>query len=376
MKNNYKTNINSFSVNAMFLMAIVVFICTSLYGCGGGEKYEPRVFTEKEAADMKADVSSTLTPDEMVLLDYKLKFLSNVALGALSPGVTFKSGSIQAITPSQIKLLSPTQVQSIGYTSQKGGDGPAQIGLLGLKTWQSLMSDPLQIAAVVPAQIPFLSDQQLGAFDTRINKLCDSCIASIVSKANTGRIHGQIGVLTANQVRSLSTRQIQLLGTLSIYGLATPPAFFELNDDAWVAFASNPTNVNSITTSEMRNIDGNQLTLLGVNLKYLTDDALFVSQIPYISKTQISELSPDQISVIASTNSNYGISKLNITAFGGLTAPQTNILTVTNVLGITAQKLAAITPAAFSGFQTATAASFSNAQKTLLSPAQHTACGC
>jgi hypothetical protein len=128
-----------------------------------------------------------------------------------------------------------------------------------------------------------------------------------------------------------------------------------LNAGAWAALTSNPAQVAAITGAETATLFDGEITAMGSAIQSMSNSALNaltaftngahpIGQIESISSAQIGSLTPAQIQVLASINSDKGLAFLNTGAFQSLTPSQIAVLTPN--------------------------------QKSIFSTAQHSACGC
>ena len=210
---------------------------------------------------------------------------------------------------------------------------------------------PSAIAAITPEQIRMYSGAQVVALGTNIRCLNDAALGALSGNSNAGT--GHIYAITVEQIAVLSPAQVRMLGATGEGGATTTSKLSNLNPGAWAALAGSTPQVAAITAPEIRTLSPEQIKVLGINIKSLTDAALGAlstnsnagtGHIYAITVEQIAVLTPVQIGVIAAINNDAGIANLNMAAFSSLTAAQIGVLT--------------------------------SAQKAALSPAQHTACGC
>jgi|GEM_PF-2287613 len=337
-------------------------------------------------------VIATLSGSEVAQFGNNFNQLSDAALAALTNATFLPNnpvGQIQSITPSEIATLSLHQVRILGAAELGGTIGTSKINWLNSATWSVLVSNSAQVAAITAEEIPTLAADEIIALGTNINQLSDIALAALTFATNASSDPiGQVESITAAQIAALSPRQVQLIGTASSSGIKSAPSINWLNFGTWQKLVSDPTQVAAFTSNVIPTLTAEEIIALGGNLNQLSDAALSsltyltnpisnpVGQIESISSQQISGLNPSQISIIASIERGTAIAYLNISAFGSLTANQVSVLTPINMMDVTASELASLSPAALSGMAPATIMSLTIGQKSLLSVAQHSACGC
>jgi DNA polymerase III psi subunit len=353
-----------------------------------------KAITPAEIATLTLNLS-----EKIVALGTNIQFLSDTALGALTQNTSGvnSGGQIQAITAAQIATLSTLQVRMIGATGAGGVTTTSKITYLNVGAWATLVSDPLQVAAITPAEIATLTlnvSEKIVALGTNIKYLSDAALGALTQNTSGVNSGGQIQAITAAQIATLSTLQVRMIGATGAGGVTTTSKITYLNVGAWATLVSDPLQVAAITPAEIATLTLNvseKITALGVNIQYLTDAAFAVltpysgtntgAQIQAISALQIPVIAPAQVTIIAGITSPYGaataIAFLNAGAFATLNAAQIGVLTATNVKGISAAQLASLTETAIAGFKSSgTNASLTAAQVLSLSAVQHTACGC
>jgi len=347
------------------------------------------VSNSSQVAAITAAEVPTLTDGEITALGANIAVLSDPALEALTFATDTANpiGQIESISAAQIAVLSTTQVRLIGAAGPGGVATTSQIKWLNAGAWATLGANPQQVAAITPAEVPTLSDDEIVALGQNINQLSNEALLALTWATDAANPTGQIESITAAQIAALSTAQVRLIGAASAGGVATTAQIRWLNSGAWSTLAGNPIQVAAMTPAEVPTFSDAEIAALEVNINQLslaalgaltwqTNAANPIGQIESISAAQIAALSPAQIGAIASASPGTGIAYLNLGAFGSLSAAQVGELTPTNMLAVTATELAALTPVALAGLSPAVAASLSAAQRASLSSAQHTACGC
>ncbi len=334
------------------------------------------------AAITPAEVA-TLSGYHIAALGTNINQLSNAALNALLYTPMNSSGPIQSISAAQIAALTPAQVRMIGAAGPGGTVGTAQLLYLNMGAWAALANDPLQVAAITPAEVATLSGYHVTALGKNINQLSNAALnALLYTPMNSS---GPIQSISAAQIAALSPAQVRMIGAAGPGGTVGTSQIVFLNSGAWATLASDPLQVAAITPAEVATLVGTQIAALGANIQYLTAPALGAllntplnssGQLQSLSAVQIAALSSAQIGVIAGLYTNTGIAYLNLGAFSTLSASQVAVLTPTQAVGISAAQLASLSTTAIAGFAPATIASFTAAQTASLSAAQHTACGC
>jgi hypothetical protein len=219
----------------------------------------------------------------------------------------------------------------------------------------STSTNSTNYAAITPAQISAYTDAQIVALGINIRYLSNAALGALTNTTGAGKPAGLIQSITSDEIGALSPAQVRYIGASLPDGTFGTSQISYLNSDAWTALGGNSTQVAAITAAEIPTLWDSEIAAMGTNISYLSNAALgaltnttgvgkTVGLIQYISAAQIAALSPTQISIIAGTYSNAGISYLNTAAFANLSQSQIAVLTTS--------------------------------QKASLSTAQHTACGC
>lgn len=328
----------------------------------------------------------TLKDEKITAIDVNTKYLTNSALNALSPTLSFSSkGQIQSLSTTQIEVLSPSQVRMIGalgsLTSVSG------IDFLNAGAWAKLTSNPSQVSAITTAEVATLGDSKISEIGGNIKFLDNAVLSALSSIKNSKHLVGQIQSITVSQIESLSPAQVRLIGALSTGGLISTAQINSFNAGAWTTLVANPEQVFAITAKEIVTLDDAKILALDVNIKYLNDAALGaltstfnstknIGQIQSISPVQITQLSPAQVGVLANASNGNGISFLGINTFAALNGSQVSVLTPVNMVQVSAARLASLSLNAIAGLQPVTAASLTTAQKSLLTSEQRVTCAC
>jgi trimeric autotransporter adhesin len=353
--------------------------------------------TPAETATLIRNMSEKITA-----LGLNINKLSNAALGQLTAGFSMGNGAqIAAISAAQIAVLTPAQVRFIGSTGVGGATTTSQITALNVGAWAALASDPLQVAAITPAEVATLTfncAEKITALGLNINKLSNAALGQLTAGFSFGCNGAQIQAITAAQIATFTPAQVRLLGSTGIGGATTTSQIAWLNVGAWATLVADPLQVAAMTAAEVASLYPNNFektVSLGTSIQYLTPAAIagigtstaytFSGlQITFLSAAQISVMSPAQISALAggtlyagiTTYLTASISQLNAGAFSALNAAQIAVFTPANMALVTPAQLASLSLAAIAGFTPTTKASLTPAQVASLSPAQHTACGC
>jgi hypothetical protein len=256
-----------------------------------------------------------------------------------------------------------------------------------------LVSDPLQVAEITPAEIATLLDTQIVGMGTNIKYLSDAALKALTNGTGGRFVAGQISSITVAQIGVLTPAQVRMIGAAGPGGSVGPSLITWLNTGTWAALVSDPVQVAAITAAEVATLGYEQITSLGTNIQFLSDSAMGsitiwsganarvqFGQMSGISVAQIAVLTPAQIGLLAASSSiigpNTGIAFLNAGAFAALNATQVAVFTPTNMLQVSAAQLASWSTSTLAGLAPATIASLTPTQKASLNAAQHTACGC
>jgi hypothetical protein len=343
-----------------------------------------------QVAALTAVVVPTLTGNEIAALATNFNQLSDAALAALTYStnpITNPIGQIESITPIEIGTLTPAQVRLIGATGPGGVTGTSAIRWLNAGTWSALVGNTAQVVAITSDEIPTLSDDEIVALNANINQLSTVAIAALTSGTDAANPNGQIESIAADQIAVLSPAQVQVIGAAGPDGVNTTPLIRWLNSGAWATLVGNPAQVAAMTSDDIPTLSDNEIAAMGTNINQLNDSALAAltygtnawnpnGQIESLTTAQIAILSPVQVSLIASIAPGTAIAYLNLGAFSTMSANQVAELTPANVADVSAPELASLSLSALAGLMPSTIADLTTSQKTMLSPAQHAACGC
>ncbi len=310
-----------------------------------------------QVAAITGDEITTIQGDKIAALGTNIQYLSDSAFMAFTryTATSMPIPKIQSITAEEMAVLTPAQVRLIGAGGPYGTVVTSQITYLNDLAWAALASNPLQVAAITGDEIGTIQGDKIVALGTNIQYLSDTALMAFTRYTAASMPIPKIQSITAAQIAVLTPAQVRLIGAGGPFGTVVISQITYLNDLAWAALASNPLQVAAITGDEIGTIQGDKIAALGTNIQYLSDSAFMaftrytaasmpIPKIQSITAEQITVLTPAQISIIAGTMNNTGISYLNSLAFGALSPAQIAILTVT--------------------------------QKATLTPAQHTTCGC
>lgn len=377
-------------------LGLIVITNLILAGCGGGggasatNSSAINPLTPAQITAITVTQISAYSDADVAALGVNIKYLSDAALQALTFGTNAAHpiGQIESISAAQIAALTPAQVRMIGAAGPGGSVATSQIQYLNTTAWAALVSDPLQVAAITPAEIATIWDSEIVAMGTNIKYLSNVALNALTPWTTSGpHSIGQVESITVTQIAALTPAQVRMIGAAGPGGSVATSQIRYLNSGAWAVLANDPLQVVAITAAETATLTGVEISSLGINIQYLpnasmgamtitTCSATCASQLESITVVQIAALSPAQIGVIAGINAGTGIAYLNIGAFGALSATQVAVLTPANVTLVSAAQLASLSTVAIAGFAPTTIASLTLAQKVLLSVAQHTACGC
>ena len=301
--------------------------------------------------------TASLFDGQITAMGNTIGSMSNSALNALTSFTNgaHPIGQIESITATQISAFTPAQIRMIGAAGPGGSITTSQIASLNSGAWAALVSNPAQVSAITGAEIATLSDGEITAMGSTIGSLSNSALNAMSSFTNGAHPVGQIESITAAQISVFTPAQIRMIGAAGPGGSVTTSQIASLNSGAWSTLVSSSAQVSSITGAEIATLFDGQITAMASNFNMLTNSALSalsyftggahpVGQIESITSAQIVSLTPSQIGVIASINSDKGVAFLNAGAFQSLTPSQISILTPT--------------------------------QKSFFSTTQHSACGC
>jgi hypothetical protein len=178
-------------------------------------------------------------------------------------------------------------------------------------------------------------------------------------------------------------------------GATTTSKINSLNAGAWAQLVSSQAQVTAITADEILTLTANvKIAPFGANFQYLSNaalGALSATQINYITATEIFPLAPAQVRFVGSTGvggatTTSKINSLNAGAWaqlvldplqvGGITAAEILTLTANVKIAPFDVNFQYLTDAALGALTATQKIYITAAEKSVLSPAQHTACGC
>jgi len=161
---------------------------------------------------------------------------------------------------------------------------------------------PEEVAALSPADVRKLSNEQITALDKNIRYMNDEALAALTWSNNAGP--GQITALSAQQIEVLTPDQVRRIGAQGEGGSFKTAHLADLNDGAWKALASSSEQVEALLAAEIPQLGRDKITALGENVQYLSDEALAAltwsnnagpGQINALSGKQIEALTPAQV---------------------------------------------------------------------------------
>lgn len=294
-----------------FWRITLIGMAATLVACGGGGDAPASTQTYSPSAVTATQIES-YSDQQIIDLGVGIKDLSDAALGALSESTRSiinspnPKGQIQSLTPLQIDVLSPRQVRQIG---SQGGTVSAKIAFLNRQTWSQLVGNVNQVAAILPGEFANLNGDKISLIGVNIRFLTDDVLRSLSYYTLPSRPFGQIQSLTADQMRVLSPEQVRLIGD----AWDRPGAKLKwLSIDAWAALASDPEQVKRLMPVELADMNGDKISAMGVNLRYLSDGALRslsyytlpsrpIGHIQALTPKQILALTPAQVRLIGSS---------------------------------------------------------------------------
>ena len=261
------------------------------------------------------------------------------------------SSSVPFLASRWLRLFATTFATALVIACGGGSGGGADSGA-PVAQQPPTASD---VAAITAAQIANYTDAQMVALGTNIKYLSDAALIAIPTVGGTGRPVGLIASITAAQIAALSPAQVRLIAAAGPGGTIGTSQIAYLNLGAWAEIGKSPLQIAAITPAEMGTLFDSAILAIGANIKYLSDAALIampagggtgrpVGLFGSITAAQIAAFSPMQISLLATTHDDHGISFLNSGAFASLNASQIAVLTAR--------------------------------QRSFLTPSQHTVCGC
>ncbi len=281
-------------------IALSVVTTLTLVSCGGGGGSSSNSPTPAEIAAITPAQIATYTGSQIIALGTNFQYLSDAALGALSATHVFN------VTSAQILVLTPAQVRLLGSTAG-GVTSTSKIGALHLLTWTTLVSDPLQVAAITPAEISTMVSpsggivQWIAALGTNIQYLNDAALGAL-SQA-------QVININSAQILVLTPAQVRLLGS-TVGGVTSTSKIGALHLLTWTTLVSDPLQVAAITPAEITTMVSPSggivqwIAALGTNIQYLNDAALGAlsqAQVININSAQILVLTPAQVRLLGST---------------------------------------------------------------------------
>lgn len=298
----------------------LIGMTATLVACGGGGDGPSSTQTYSPSAVTATQIES-YSDQQIIDLGVGIKELSDAALGALSEAARSiinspnPKGQIQSLSPLQIDVLSPSQVRQIGSL---GGTVPAKIAFLNPQTWSTLVGNVNQVAAILPGEFANLNGDKISLIGGNVRFLTDDVLRSLSYYTLPSRPLGQIQSLTADQMRALSPEQVRLIGD----AWEKPGAKLKwLSIDAWAALASDPEQVKRLMSVELVDMNGDKISAMGVNLRYLSDGALRslsyytlpsrpIGHIQALTPIQILSLTPAQVRLIG-VSIDPRVAKLN-----------------------------------------------------------------
>ena len=373
-----------YSLQSNFVRVILSFVFVLLTACGGGDQCGDaplNAYTPEQISKLTPSQAKGLRDIEIISMGENFKLLSDESLSHLSDRVAQLDlmcprhvPNIFAISASQIASLTPHQVRFIGSFS----DGIAKLSGLSLDVFEKLMSDPIQAANLTPKEFKKLPSQHFKLIGTNIKYLSDSTLSAYRDTYIPSMINliAPIQSITISQINALSPSQIKLLGTEED-GLSK---YTSLSDASYEAMMSNPENVIRITPKEFANFDNKNISLIGENIKYVSDNVLAgifykyistprttKSQIGALTGVQVASLSSHQMQLIIERDDGNGLSHISKESFGSLLPGHLSRLEKSNILGIKSEQLAQLTVESAQSIPLETRMSFTKSQKSLLS---------
>lgn len=398
-------------------IGVIVITVLTLVGCGGGGGSSANnvpsntTLTAAQIASLTAAQIANYSDAQIATLGVDIKYLSDSALQALTPGTnaSHPAGQIESITAAQIAALSPAQVRMIGAAGVGGSITTSQIQWLNSAAWAALVSDRAQVAAITPAEIATMWDSEIVALGVNINALNNAALNALTASTLAANAHhdvGQIESITVTQIAALSPAQVRMIGAAGPGGSITTSQIQWLNSGAWAALVSDRAQVAAITPAEIATIWDSEIVALGANINALSNAALNaltattlaanahhdVGQIESITVTQIASLSPAQVRMLGAAGvggsvTTSQIKGLNAGAWAVLASDPLQVAAITpaevatltgaeitalgtNINLLTNSALGAMTLFDCSGFCASQIASISTAQIAVLNPAQ------
>jgi len=283
------------------IKVISFVLATVLVACGGGGGDEPPATNGAPTAAQVAAITpaqlKTYSAANIQSLGENIVYLSDPALQALSfvdsANVTTGSGQVGAITAVQIALFKPSQVRMIGAAGLGGSVSTARIDQLNAAAWAQLVKDPLQVAAITPAEIKILRrGDHIVAMGGNIRSLSNAALQALtfVDGANVTTGSGQIGAITVAQIAVFTPAQVRMIGAAGLGGSVSTARIDQLNAAAWEQLVKDPLQVAAITPDEIKMLRrADHFAAMGDNFRFLTEVSLSV-----LTASQISLISPAQ----------------------------------------------------------------------------------
>ncbi len=243
----------------------------------------------------------------------------------------------------------------IGAAGLNGTVTTSQITYLNAATWAALVTDPVQVAAITGAEISSFNGDKITALGLNIHFLTDSALNALTYTGNAFHTIGQIQAITAAQIATLTPAQVRMIGAAGPNGTVITSQITRLNADTWAALVSDPAQVSAITgigplqsdTNEIATLNGDKITAIGLNIRYLTDAALnaltytgdafhTIGQIQAITAAQIATLTPAQVRMIGAAGPNgtvitSQITYLNTATWAALVSDPAQVSAITGI---------------------------------------------
>lgn len=370
-----------------------LFGTLSLTGCGGGGTDSasngcndgPTVFfTAAQVPTLTVSQVKDLRDEDLAAMGNNINLLSDAALTNIESTIAqlnfsckFRRAQIEAFTPEQILALSPRQVRLLG--SVEGG--VSQIGNLKLETFARLVTDSVQVAAITPTEYATLHSPYFTSVGSNFHHLSDAVLASMQEtfKATSFNFTSNLAAITPAQIETLTPTRLRLLGTAG----GNAPKLHFLEEATFRQAMLRQENVERLTPTDAANLRDMHTANLGNNIKYLSDDAMrslkgtFVytletktSAVGGITATQIVQLTPKQVLLLASVNEGKGLGSMADLTFGALTPEQTATFLPEHVTSVRASQLSKLSVDAIAAMTLNTRASFTSMQTRELNAVQ------
>lgn len=358
-----------------------------LTACGGGGTCSDAplaTYTAQQIPNLTRAEALALRDIEIIAMGSNFKLLSNQSLSLLKDGVIQLDlacprhiPNMEAISPEQIASLTPAQVRFLG----SDGTGVAKLDGLSYPTFERLMSDPQQVAALTTREFDRLPSNHFTLIGLNIKHLSDPVLSTFKDVYIPSRVNlvDPIKSITPAQVDLLSTHQIRLLGTAS----RGTPRYMRLADATFERMMQRVDNVQSVTSADLAEFDNMNISLMGTNITLMSDEIIgslthtyratpttTTSQVGALTFSQVAAFSPNQMALIINGYDAKGIGSISTTAFAALKPEHlTNLLPV-NISRIKAEQLAKLTVSAISAMPLDTRLAFTTTQKALLTSVQ------